>query len=743
MTIKSKLYISSLISIIGIIGISVFSLATIMMVKEKITLLTSQSTPLQVKTVQFQQTVEKLSSDLLQLGLSNDPQDVKQISASITHNQENLEKIHSEISQLKKMSLETDVFSELHNQVLKATDEKFKSMAVFHEEAAKVNNAMARVDKSLVGLKEIISGLINTASRRTATATQTLNETISDKNTVPDMLANVQNYRNEINVDVELNKKINTINDMVYSIGVDAKLLDAKARMVMLSGSQAELDRATAEVQAIQARIGRNVNRVGKAVKEIKSSGFVDDTMATINGAVVNAGTSLRAIAASQRKVLDTMVFVEQSTRRIKGVAMEQSRKSEANVQTTAQEQGQFVRAVSERINMFNRLLLIVATVVIVGVLILSISTIFSINRSLKTMTDTIVSIASSGDFTKTISVKNKDEFGVTMQAFNSLIESFTRIIATVTNSSAQLSESSQDLTGTAHKIHESIGSQTSCISQLSAATMEMSQTVSMITGNTSKIAEFTMDARTVAANGAEVVDRAGREVQKIAHAVEESTSLMRTLQEHSQQVGDIVDVIVEITDQTNLLALNAAIEAARAGDYGRGFAVVAGEVRKLANNTAEATVGITERINRIQSDTEMAVEAMQNSLERVKLGVEYSERAGASLRKIVDSVSALQEMTGEISTATGELAHSANAINADILAIEHSSSETLQATASIARESEILSRLSNEQKSEISRFTYHDDRQQESYSSSAIKPEEIFRTRREQFAEMPKVLTT
>jgi len=743
MTIKSKLYISSFISIIGIIGISVFSLATIMMVKEKITVLTSQSTPLQVKTVQFQQTVEKLSSDLLQLGLSNDPQDVKQISASITHNRENLEKIHSEINQLKKMPLDTDVFSELHDQVLKATEEKFKSMAVFREEAAKVNSAMARVDKSLIGLKEIISGLISTASRRTATATKTLNETISDKSTVPDMLANVQNYRNEINVDVELNKKINTINDMVYSIGVDAKLLDAKARMVMLSGTQAELDRATAEVQAIQARIGRNVSRIGKAVKEIKSSGFVDDTIAAINGAVTNAGTSLHAIAASQRKVLDTMVFVEQSTRKIKDVAIEQSRKSEANVQTTAQEQGQFVRDVGERVNMFNRLLLIVAAVVIVGVLILSISTISSINRSLKTMTDTIVSIASSGDFTKTISVKNKDEFGITMQAFNSLIESFTRIIATVTNSSAQLTESSQDLTGTAHKIHESIGSQASSISQLSAATMEMSQTVSMITGNTCRIAEFTMDARTVAAKGAEVVDRAGREVQEIAQAVEESTTLMRTLQENSQQVGDIVDVIVEITDQTNLLALNAAIEAARAGDYGRGFAVVAGEVRKLANNTAEATVGITERINRIQSDTEMAVEAMKNSLGRVKLGVEYSEQAGDSLRKIVDRVSSLQEMTGEISAATGELAHSANAISSDILAIESSSSETLQAAASIARASEILSQLSNDQKSEISRFTFHDNKQQKSYTSSAIKPEKLYRTRKEQFAEMPKVLTT
>jgi methyl-accepting chemotaxis protein len=742
MTIKSKLYVSSFISIIGITGISILSLVTITMVKNKITLLTSQSTPLQVKTVQFQQTVEKLSADLLQLGLSNDQQDVNRISASITRNRDNLEKIHSEINGLKKMPLETDVFSELHGQVLKATDEKFKSMALFHQETAKVNNAMSRVDKSLIGLKDIISGLISTASRRTATATKTLNETISDKSSVPDMLTNVQNYRNEVDHDVELNKKINAINDIVYSIGVDAKLLDAKARMVMLSGTQAELDRATAEIQSTQSRIVRNVNIAGKAVREIKSSGFVDDTIAAIHSAVGSAGTSLRTIAASQRKVLETMAFVEQTTKRIKDVAMEQSRKSEANVQTTAEEQGQFVKIVAERVDMFKTMLVVSALCISTLALVLSVSTVISINRSLKTMTDTIVLIAETGDFTKTIAIKNKDEFGTTMQAFNNLIASFTRIITTVSHSSSQLSASSHDLTGTAQTIHTSIGAQTASISQLSAATLEMSQTITMITNNASRIAESAMDARSMAVSGADVVDQTGREVQEIARAVEESTGFMRTLQEHSQQVGEIVDVIVEITDQTNLLALNAAIEAARAGDYGRGFAVVAGEVRKLANNTAEATVGITERIKSIQADTEMAVKAMQKSLGRVKLGVEYSDQAGYSLRKIVDSVAALQEMTGEISSATNELVHSADEISSDIVAIEQSSSETLQAAASIARESETLSQLAIDQKSEISRFTFQDVSQQQRLTPATIQSDENYRSRLGRFAETPKTLT-
>lgn len=707
MTIRTKLFISSFISIAGIIGIAAFSLITIMMVKDKITILTSLSTPLQVKTVQFQQSVEKLSAELLQLGLSNDPQDVRQISESITRNREGLEKLHAEINSLKKMPLETGVFAELHQQVLNATDEKFKSMAVFREEASKVNGAMARVDKSLVGLKEIISGLISTASRRATSATNTLNETISDKSTLPDLLSNVQNYRNEVDHDIALNRKINVISDLVYTVGVDAKLLDAKTRMIMLSETPADLDRITAEAQALQARINRNVAQIGKSVREIKNSGFVDETMAAITASVASAGSSLRTISTSQRNVLSNLAFVDQSVRKVKAFAMEQGQKSEANVQNTAQEQQQFVKVIGERVELFNTLLVVISLAIVAVALTLSVSTTISINRSLKSMTDTIVSIAESGDFSKTIEIRNKDEFGATMQAFNSLIASFTRILATVSSSSTQLTESSHDLTCTAQEIHKTIDAQSSNIAQVSAAAIEMSQTVALITNNTARIAESAGEAREVAVNGAEVVARTGREVEEIARAAEETTQLMRTLQEHSQQVGDIVEVIIEITDQTNLLALNAAIEAARAGEHGRGFAVVANEVRTLANNTAQATVGITERVNKIQQDTELAVKAMQNSLERVKRGVDYSEQAGDSLRRIVESVASLQEMSREIAVATVELAHSSEEISTDIVMIEQSSSETVQAAAAIAVESEALSALSGNLKSEISRFNF------------------------------------
>ena len=134
----------------------------------------------------------------------------------------------------------------------------------------------------------------------------------------------------------------------------------------------------------------------------------------------------------------------------------------------------------------------------------------------------------------------------------------------------------------------------------------------------------------------------------------------------------------------------------------------MADEVRKLANSTADATVGITERVKAIQADAGQAVTAMNISLERVKLGVEHAQHAGDSLRQIVESVTSLQGMANEIATATVELSTTAEQISTDIVAVEHVSEETVKAAAAISVESDALAGLSIELKNEISRFTHN-----------------------------------
>lgn len=121
--------------------------------------------------------------------------------------------------------------------------------------------------------------------------------------------------------------------------------------------------------------------------------------------------------------------------------------------------------------------------------------------------------------------------------------------------------------------------------------------------------------------HGKEIVGRAIAQMQNIEDSVGKSASVVQGLGERSKEIGQIVDTIAGIAGQTNLLALNAAIEAARAGEQGKGFAVVAEEVRKLAEQSQEATKNIAELINSIQTDTLNAIEAMTSGAQEVTQG--------------------------------------------------------------------------------------------------------------------------
>jgi methyl-accepting chemotaxis protein len=114
-----------------------------------------------------------------------------------------------------------------------------------------------------------------------------------------------------------------------------------------------------------------------------------------------------------------------------------------------------------------------------------------------------------------------------------------------------------------------------------------------------------------------------------------ESAKVIESLGKRSEEIGEIVNVITNISDQTNLLALNAAIEAARAGEQGRGFAVVAEEVKNLAEDSREAAERISKMIKEVQNETSKAVEAMQRGTKETAQGMEHVQVTGKAFREI------------------------------------------------------------------------------------------------------------
>jgi twitching motility protein PilJ len=190
-----------------------------------------------------------------------------------------------------------------------------------------------------------------------------------------------------------------------------------------------------------------------------------------------------------------------------------------------------------------------------------------------------------------------------------------------------------------------------------------------------------------------------------IRDQIQDTAKRIKRLGESSQEIGEIVELISDITEQTNVLALNAAIQAASAGEAGRGFTIVAEEVQRLAERSAEATKQISALIRTIQTDTADAVAAMERSTQGVVEGTRLSDEAGRALGEIGRVSTTLAELIDDFSSTTSRQAASAGTVAQSIqrilLVTEQTSEGTLQTAGSIRQ----LSELAHELKNSVSRF--------------------------------------
>jgi len=275
--------------------------------------------------------------------------------------------------------------------------------------------------------------------------------------------------------------------------------------------------------------------------------------------------------------------------------------------------------------------------------------------------------------------IGSTDELGKPLLAIKMLQARLRTVINRVTDSSASLSTVTTQTAARAEQTTQGILRQQMETDQVATAINEMSATVLEVAKNTQQAAEAANDAHQTTNEGQQKMIGIMDSINHLAEEVQRTAEVIKQLEEKSNNIGVVLDVIKNIAEQTNLLALNAAIEAARAGEQGRGFAVVADEVRTLAQRTQTSTEEIEKMIAELQNGTREATLVMQNSCDQATASVDQASQGCESLKSIAEKVNTINEMNVQIATAAEEQSAVSEEINRSIVKISQVADESSQ----------------------------------------------------------------
>jgi methyl-accepting chemotaxis protein len=327
------------------------------------------------------------------------------------------------------------------------------------------------------------------------------------------------------------------------------------------------------------------------------------------------------------------------------------------------------------------------------------------ISRSIDLVAGRAKAIA-SGDLTGAeLDIHSSDQVGSLARAMQLMQNSLASIIRTVARTAGSLTTSAGVMSTATDHIHRRVDEQTQQIQQAATSMQEMSASIAEVSRHTQSAAEAARSAAQTAHEGDAIVKQMLASMRSIATAVNDTSSAVGLLGEDSHRISQIVTVIDEIARKTNLLALNAAIEAARAGEQGRGFAVVAGEVRRLAESTAQATGEISAMIQGIQNRTHTAIASMASGNLTVEQGVVTTNQAGEALGRIIAMAERVDRMIAQIAIAASQQAAAAGQSSSSLDSIHSLSHDNLIEMATTTAGIESLRATAGELEHQVDRF--------------------------------------
>lgn len=531
------------------------------------------------------------------------------------------------------------------------------------------------------------------------------------------------------NIDVMYNERLLS-SEWLNGSRINARVIQADIYKLMIATDKKEKERLTKEIDTYANEFNNYMNFY-KALKlddfEISKIKEIEDNLSKYRD-----GRKTVISLANENKNQEAYEYYEK------------------NVDTYVQafmkaliELGEHNKKIAEEMNSNNKsefktaMIIFLIIVIVTSALIILLGVLIT-KRIVKRLNDIklFMEKLEKGDFStkvKEASLHDKSEFGMVSNSVEKMRININNLIEQLANTSEQLVASSEELTASAEQSADASNLVASAVTTMSNGTEEqlslannstevvqnISEKITVVSENTKSVSLLADNAKTSANAGEEAVEKAVNQMKMIEKKTNETASIITELEEKSIKIGQIVDTIESISQQTNLLALNAAIESARAGEAGRGFSVVAEEIRKLAEQSQQATKEITEIITEVQNKTNSAVSVMNENSKEVENGSKVVNIAGASFGEILKMIKNISKQINEIAQSVNDINDGTKASVSSVNNIQNismkiadetqtisaASEEQLASAEEIASSSKILSQMAEELRSVINKF--------------------------------------